>query len=111
METGESDGETIEQIAPEIESLLEEHEDWAGRTLGIAVAASVIAIASFALVRFPKLSRAVAVLTALLSLAAGYAVYRTGHHGGALVYRSGKMASLAKNIRSTDVNKSSVDPD
>lgn len=40
-------------------------------------------------VRWPRTARAVAIVAALLSVAAAYGVYETGHRGGALVYRHG----------------------
>lgn len=89
VETGESDGGLVESGAPQAESLLDEHEDWAKRTLAASATAATLAILSLALVRFPRAARATAVLTALAAIGASYAVYETGHRGGALVFKHG----------------------
>lgn len=87
VQTGESDGGLMESLSPAAESLLEEHEDWAERTLVFAAIAAVAALAAAALTRFPRTARTTAVVAALTGLVAGYAVYETGHRGGALVFR------------------------
>lgn len=89
VETGESDGGLVENRSPQAESLLDAHEDWAERTLAMAVAAAAMAIGSLVLFRFPRAARAVAVVAALAALGASYSVYETGHRGGALVYQHG----------------------
>jgi uncharacterized membrane protein len=89
VETGESDGGLVEDTAPAVEQLVEAHEDWAKRTLTFAVIAAVIAIGSAALFRFPRVARGVGVAAALTAGVASWAVYETGHRGGALVYRHG----------------------
>ncbi len=45
--------------------------------------------------RWPRAARAVAVVAALLSIAAAYGVYETGHRGGALVYRHAAGVEIA----------------
>ena len=89
METGESDGGLVEQAAPQAESLLDAHEDWAKRTLTAAAIAAVIAVAAAALFRFPRAARGVAVAAALAAGVASWTVYETGHRGGELVYQHG----------------------
>lgn len=89
VETGESDGGLLENTTPQMESLINAHEDWARRTFTAASVAAVAAIASLLLYRFPRAARAVAAATALAALTAGYAVYQTGHRGGALVFKHG----------------------
>jgi uncharacterized membrane protein len=95
METGESDGGMVESMAPPAAALLDAHEDWAERTLTAAAVAAIVAIASVMLFKFPRLARAVAVATFLAAGAASYAVYETGHRGGALVFRHGTGINVA----------------
>jgi uncharacterized membrane protein len=92
-QTGESDGGLIENTAAPVETLLEAHENWGKRTLTAAVIAAVVAIGAAALFRFPRTARVVAVAAALAAGAASWAVYETGHRGGALVYRHGAGVS------------------
>jgi len=94
-ETGESDGGLVESSAPQVETLLDAHEDWAKRTLTASVIAAVIAIGAAALFRFPRAARGVAVAAALAAGGASWSVYETGHRGGALVYRHGAGVNIA----------------
>ena len=87
VETGKSDGGLVENASSQVESLLDSHEDWAKRTLTVATIAAVVAAVSVGLVRFPRAGRAAGALAAVIALAASYAVYETGHRGGALVYK------------------------
>lgn len=87
VQTGESDGGLLEQLPAAAAATLDAHEDWAERTLLLAAGAAVAAIAAVALSRFRSLARAVSVLAAVVALAASYAVFQTGHRGGALVFR------------------------
>lgn len=89
VETGESDGGLVEDTAPAVGQLIEEHEDWAKRTLTVAIIAAVIALGAAALFRFPRVARGAAVAAALTAGVASWSVYETGHRGGALVYRHG----------------------
>lgn len=89
VQTGESDGGLLETGSPPMETLLDAHEDWAKRTLAIAIVAAVAAVGSPSLFRFPRVARAAAVAAALAAGLASYAVYETGHRGGALVFRHG----------------------
>jgi uncharacterized membrane protein len=89
VETGESDGGLVEDTAPAVEQLVEAHEDWAKRTLTVAIIAAVSALGAAALFRFPRTARGVGVAAALAAGVASWAVYETGHRGGALVYRHG----------------------
>jgi len=89
VETGESDGGLVEDTAPAVEQLVEGHEDWAKRTLALTIIAAVIAIGAAAFVRLPRVARGVGVAAALAAGIASWAVYETGHRGGALVYRHG----------------------
>lgn len=89
VETGESAGGLVETDFNQAKALLDAHQDWAERTLVAAVAAAVLSGISIGLFRYPRLARAVAVVAAAAALTAGYAVYETGHRGGALVFRHG----------------------
>jgi uncharacterized membrane protein len=95
VETGESDGGLVERLTPPAEALLDAHQDWAGRTLALAAVAAVMAGGAIALVRVPRLARATAVAAALTAVAASFAVYQTGHRGGALVFRHGAGVAVA----------------
>lgn len=94
-ETGESDGGLVESTAPAVEQLIEAHENWAERTLTFAVIAAVTAIGAAALFRFPRVARGVGVAAALSAVVSSWAVYETGHRGGALVYQHGTGVSAA----------------
>jgi uncharacterized membrane protein len=89
VETGESDGGLVEDTSPPMEQLIEAHENWAERTLTFAIIAAVVALGAAALFRFPRVARGVGVAAALAAGVASWAVYETGHRGGALVYRHG----------------------
>ena len=78
-----------------METLVDEHETWAKRTLAITILAAVAAVGSVIVGRWPRIARAVAVVAAVASAAAAYAVYETGHRGGALVYRHAAGVELA----------------
>jgi uncharacterized membrane protein len=95
LATGESDGGLVENSAPQAESLLDAHEDWAKRTVTAAAIAAVIAIGAAALFRFPRVARGVAVAAALAAGVASWTVYETGHRGGALVYQHGAGMNTA----------------
>ena len=88
METGEEEEERVTET-PAVEQVLEQHEDWAGRTRTAAVVAAVLAVASACLGRVPAMARATAGLAAAAALGAGWCVAQTGHYGGELVYRHG----------------------
>ena len=68
---------------------MDAHEEWAERTLIVSMITAVLAVGSAALVRFPRLARTVAVVTALSAGIATWTVYETGHRGGALVFKNG----------------------
>lgn len=93
VETGESDGGLVENISPQGESLLDSHENWARRTLIVAAVAAAAAGVSVGLFWYPRAARGVGVVAAAIALAASYAVYQTGHRGGALVYKHGAGVS------------------
>ena len=95
VEAGESDGELVENTAPQVNDLVDEHETWAKRTLTISIFAAFAAGGSVLTARWPRISRAVAVVAALISLAAAYGIYETGHRGGALVFRHGAGVEMA----------------
>jgi len=97
VETGESSGGLLESGSAQMESLLDAHQNWAKRTLTITMVAAAAAVASALMGRWPRLARAVAVVAAIGSATAAYAVYETGHRGGALVYRHGAGVELADN--------------
>lgn len=89
VESGESDGGLVENTAPQVNDLVDAHETWAKRTLAISIFAAFAAGGSVLTARWPRTARSVAVVAALISVAAAYGVYETGHRGGALVYRHG----------------------
>jgi len=74
---------------PAIESVLEEHEEWAERTQLVAIVAALLAIAAAVVTRWPKAARALNVVTALGAMAVTWCVVETGHYGGQLVYQHG----------------------
>lgn len=97
VQTGESDGGLVESTAPAVEQLVENHENWATRTLTFTIIAAFIAAGAASLFRFPRVARAVGVAAVLAAGVASWAVYETGHRGGALVYQHsvGVYPSLA----------------
>ncbi len=95
VQSGESGGGLLEKGTPQMETLLDAHETWAKRTFAVAAAAAVAAVLSALAGRWPRLGRAVAILAAIASVGAGYAVYETGHRGGALVYRHAAGVEVA----------------
>ncbi len=96
-ETGESDGGLLETVPPQMETLVEAHEEWAEKTLIASTITAILSVGSAALLRFPRWARSLAVVTALAALVAAWTVYETGHRGGALVFKNGAgvQASLA----------------
>jgi uncharacterized membrane protein len=94
VETGKSDGGLAENLSPQVEALLDAHQNWAERTLTFAAIAAVAAVASVWLFRFPRAARAFAVVAALVAGVASYALYQTGHRGGSLVFRHGLGVNL-----------------
>jgi uncharacterized membrane protein len=101
VESGESSGGLLESGSPQMETLVDAHEMWAKRTLGITVLAAVAAVAAVLVRRWPRYARGVAVVAAVASAAAAYAVYETGHRGGALVYRHAAGVAVAANAPTT----------
>ncbi len=87
--TGKSDGGLLADLSPQMEALLDAHQDWAERTVLAATITALVAITAAGLHRFPKLARSVAVAAALAASVAGWTVYETGHRGGALVFEHG----------------------
>ena len=88
--SGEEDEEKIEGISAAMNETLEEHEEWGERARNLGILSAVFAIA--ALVTTPKslkVSRALTVITAVVSITASYAVMEAGHYGGELVYKHG----------------------
>src|ERR1019366_8839421 len=103
VETGESDGGLAENLSPQAETLLEAHQNWAERTLTFAALAAVAAAVSLGLFRFPRAARAAAVAAALIAGVASYALYQTGHRGGALVFRHGLGVNLTASTTPGDL--------
>lgn len=90
LETGEDAEHAARNLSKAAKAELHEHEEWAERTFALALAAGLLgAGATLVHKRSAGLARGATVLTALAACAAGYAVYETGHHGGALVYKHG----------------------
>jgi uncharacterized membrane protein len=111
VETGKSDGGLVETTSAQVESLLDSHEDWAKRTLIIATIAALAAVGSVALVRFSRAARAAGALAALIAVAASYAVYETGHRGGALVYKHAAGVSTNSPQPAVTMNQREEDRD
>ncbi len=88
-ETGKSDGGLLDNMSPQMQALLDSHQDWAERTVMAATITALVAVAADTLSRFPKLARSMAVAAALAASVAGWTVYETGHRGGALVFEHG----------------------
>lgn len=95
VESGESDGGLVENTAPQVNDLVNAHEIWAKRTMAISIFAAFTAGGSVLTARWLRTARALAVVAALVSVAAAYGVYETGHRGGALVYRHGAGVQVA----------------
>lgn len=95
VQTGKSDGGLVENLSPQTEALLDAHQNWAERTLILAAIAAVAGIVSVSLFRFPRTARTAAITTAFIAGLASYALYQTGHRGGALVFHHGVGVSIA----------------
>jgi uncharacterized membrane protein len=87
--TGGQQVEMVGKISDRAEALLDEHEEWGESTRNLALAAAILALASASLARFAKVARGLGVAAAIVAVAAAYAVARTGHYGGQLVYQHG----------------------
>lgn len=95
LATGEEDGEAVEQVAG-IDTVLDQHEQWADRTLGFSVVAAVCAlVAAGATTHWPRFARGASLAGLGVAAAATFAVVQTGHYGGQLVYRHGAGVNLA----------------
>lgn len=94
VQTGDREGE-LEGEAPAIESLVDEHEEWAERTQVAAIVVAVLAIGAAFITRWPAATRTLGVATAVGALVSAWCVIETGHHGGQLVYRHGAGVNLA----------------
>jgi uncharacterized membrane protein len=93
LKTGESEGELVGEQAP-LGQLLDEHEDWAERTLATSALATVLAGLALALGRRPVAGRLASGATALVAIVGFICVVETGHRGGQLVYRHGAGVAL-----------------
>jgi len=87
--TGGQQAEMAGTLSEHAEALLDLHEEWGEQTRNLACAAAILALASAALARFPKTARSLGVATAIAAAFAAFAVAKTGHHGGQLVYKHG----------------------
>jgi uncharacterized membrane protein len=112
VESGESDGRLVENTAPQVNDLVDAHQTWAKRTLAISIFAAFAAGCSV-LARRPRIARTVAVVAALVSVAAAYGIYETGHRGGALVYRHGAgiQAPTTQSLPAQSSNREARTPD
>jgi hypothetical protein len=79
----------LEGNSPQLESLVEAHENWANRALAASAVAAAAAITSMPLFRFPRAARGVVLAAVVAATVASYCIYETGHRGGALVFRHG----------------------
>lgn len=93
--TGEEDGEAVER-QPNVEAVLDQHEEWAERTQGFGIAAGFCALAAAAAtLRWPRAAQGIGIASAVVALFAAFCVFQTGHYGGQLVYRHGAGVNLA----------------
>lgn len=93
--TGDQEEEMAGEISATAERVLDSHEEWGERTQVLAGSSALLAILTVALLRFPRISRGLAVLAALGSAATALAVAQTGHFGGQLVYKHGLGINVA----------------
>ena len=64
-----------------------EHEDWGKRTRNIFLIVAALEIGALALARrSARVTKGLAITSAIVSLAGGFALYEAGEHGGELVY-------------------------
>ena len=94
VQTGEREGEMAGET-PAIESLVDQHEEWAERTQIVAIVVALLAIGAAFMTRWPVATRALGVATAVGALVSTWCVIETGHYGGQLVYRHGAGVNLA----------------
>jgi uncharacterized membrane protein len=94
-QTGKHEGELVGGETPAIESILEQHENWAERTQTAAVIVALLAAGAALATRWPGVTRTLSVLTAASALVATWCVVQTGHYGGQLVYRHGAGVNIA----------------
>ncbi|MGA7883129.1 MAG: DUF2231 domain-containing protein [Terrimicrobiaceae bacterium] len=87
--TGGEEEEMVGELSPQAERILDEHEEWGERTRNIAILAALLAVAGASTLRFPKTARGLGIAAAIVAVAAAYAVAKTGHYGGQLVYKQG----------------------
>jgi uncharacterized membrane protein len=102
VESGESAGGLLENGTPQLEALVDAHENWAKRTFTAVAVAAVAAAASALAGRWPRLARGAAICAALASMATVYSVYETGHRGGALVYQHAAGVQVAARSNAAD---------
>ena len=101
-ETGESANETVGDLPPPVEHLVEEHEEWAERTETVAGIAGALALVAATLGAFAarrdawarfgplwKLALGARALTAMAALVGCFLVFQTARFGGELVYDHG----------------------
>lgn len=97
--SGGEDEEMAENLSPQADKILEEHEEWGERTRNVAIAAAVLGVAALIVAsRFPKVSRGLSTATALVAIGASYCVAETGHYGGLLVYKHGAGVDTAAGV-------------
>lgn len=93
-QTGEAEGELVAELNG-VEPVLDAHEQWAGRTRNVALAAAALALAALFTRRWPRTTHVLRAGAAVAALGASWCVYETGHRGGQLVYRHGAGINLA----------------
>ena len=93
--TGSQQAEMVGEISERAEAVLDQHEEWGEMTRNLAIAAAILALASASLIRFSRTARGLGIVTAMVAVAAAYAVAQTGHYGGQLVYKHGIGINLA----------------
>lgn len=71
---------------PGARAMVQEHEEWGDRARNALVALGLVEIAGLALRRRERMARGLMLASALVGLAAVFAIYEAGEHGGELVY-------------------------
>lgn len=97
--SGGEDEEMAENLSPQADKILEEHEEWGERTRNVAIAAAILGVTALIVAaKFPKVARGLTTATALVAIGASYCVAETGHYGGLLVYKHGAGVGTAVGV-------------
>ena len=107
-ETGKSDGGLLDNMSPQMEALLDSHQNWAGKTVLAATITALLAVTAVGLFRFPRLARSMAIVTAVAASIASWTVFQTGHRGGALVFEHGAGVHVSSPVNASGTADQSV---